>query len=76
MTGQKQKSEPFSFVPLLTSVKFEVGSAVGMSVSHSLPDLSMGRGGVIDVRLADQHDLSSPPASLQRPCNAIREAVR
>jgi hypothetical protein len=61
MLEQKSESEPFSFVPLLTSVKFEVGSAVGMSVSRCLPDSSMGRGGVIEVRLADHHNLSPLP---------------
>jgi hypothetical protein len=32
---------------LLTSVKFEVGSAVGLSVSRQLPNSPMERGGVI-----------------------------
>jgi hypothetical protein len=53
----KEESEPFSFVPLLTLNKLEGGSAVGLSVSRCLPHSYVGRGGVIEVRLADQRDL-------------------
>jgi hypothetical protein len=43
----ENREQATSFVSLLTLVKFEVDSALGLSVSHFLPDLSMGRGGVI-----------------------------